>query len=83
MDGVGSAGENDHARVQLRDCGERGGAGDAEREDGEGSDSACDEVCVLGTEVQDQNQVRFHGLRVHRHSFVWRCGGYGVLGFKP
>jgi len=72
MDGVWSAGEYDHARVQLDDVGERGGAGDAEGENGEGSDSARDEVGVLRTEVQDQNQVRFHGLWIHRHSFVWR-----------
>ena len=51
MNGVGPAGEDDDGGVEVGDGGERGGAGDAEGEDGEASDSASDEVCVLGTVV--------------------------------
>ena len=37
MDGVGSVGEDDDAWVERFDGGERGSAGNAEGEDGEGS----------------------------------------------
>ena len=37
VDGVGSAGEDDNAWVERFDGGERGSAGNAEGEDGEGS----------------------------------------------
>ena len=51
VDGVGSAGEDDDAWVERGDGFERGSAGNAEGEDGEGSDSARDEMGVLGSEV--------------------------------
>lgn len=62
---VGTAGENDDGGVEVGDCGEGGGAGDAEREDGETTDSASDEVRVLGTVIEDENKVRFHVFGVH------------------
>lgn len=51
VDGVGSAGEDDDAWVERSDGGELRSAGNAEGEDGEGSDSARDEVGVLGSVV--------------------------------
>lgn len=48
---MGSAGEDDDAWVERSDGGELRSAGNAEGEDGEGSDSARDEVGVLGSEV--------------------------------
>ena len=65
VDGVGPAGENDDGGVEVGDGGERGGAGDAEGEDGEATDAASDEVGVLGTVVENENQVRFHVFGVH------------------
>lgn len=78
MDGVGPTGEDDDAGVEVGDGFERAGAGDAEGEDGKSSDSAGDEVGVLGTIVQDQNQVRFHFFRVH---FSWGVLRWWWLGF--
>ena len=57
--------ENDDGGVEVGDGGERGGAGDAEGEDGEATDAASDEVGVLGTVVENENQVRFHVFGVH------------------
>lgn len=57
MDGVGPAGEDDDARAEVGDGLEGAGPGDAEGEDGERSDSASDEVGVLGPKIEDQNKV--------------------------
>lgn len=70
MDRVGAPREYDDPRVEFCDGRERRGPGDAEGEDGEGADSAGDEMGVLGTEVQDQDKVGFHGLWVHGHVFL-------------
>lgn len=51
MDRVRATGEDDDRWVEVGDGVERRGAGDAEREDREASDSASDEVGVLRTEV--------------------------------
>lgn len=67
MDGVRPAREYDNPRVEFCDGGERRGPGDAEGEDGEGANSAGDEVGVLRPEVQNQDQVRFHRLGVYGH----------------
>jgi len=65
VDGVGTAGENDDGGVEVGDGGEGGGAGDAERKDGETTDAARDKVRVLGTVIEDENEVGFHVFRVH------------------
>lgn len=57
VDGVGPAGEDDDARAEVGDGLEGAGPGDAEGEDGERSDSASDEVGVLGPKIEDQNKV--------------------------
>lgn len=89
VDGVGAAGEDDEAGAVLGDVGERGGAVEAEGEDGEGADPAGDEVRVLRPVVQDEDQVlRLHlGEGLHRRSspaVVAAAVGRekGVLGFK-
>lgn len=55
MDGVGTAGEDHDAGVEVGDGLEGAGAGDGEGEDGERSDSASDEVGVLGAIVKNQD----------------------------
>lgn len=65
MDRVGPAGEDDDLRVKVGDGFERASAGDAEGEDGEGSNSAGDEVGVLGAIIENQDELRFHGFWVH------------------
>ncbi|KAI5383668.1 hypothetical protein KIW84_070877 [Lathyrus oleraceus] len=71
VDGVGTAGENDEGRVEFGDGLERGGAVEAEGENGETSDSTSDEVSVLGTEVEDENEVGFDAFGIHCHG-CWR-----------
>lgn len=51
MDGVGAAGKNNDARLEVDYGFERRSAGDAERENGEASDSASDEMSILGAKV--------------------------------
>lgn len=47
MDRVGTSGENDNTGIEVSDGVQRRGAGDAERENGEGPDTAGDKVGVL------------------------------------
>lgn len=55
VNGVGTTGENDEGGVEFSDGLKRRSAVEAERENGEASDTASDEVSVLGTEVEDEN----------------------------
>lgn len=57
VDGVGTAGEDDDAGLQLGDGVEGGGAGDTQGEDGELPDSTGDEVRVLRAIVEDEDEV--------------------------
>lgn len=57
MDGVRATGKDDHAGVEGGDGGERRSAGHAEREHRKGADAAGDEVSVLRSVVQDEDEV--------------------------
>jgi hypothetical protein len=57
MDRVGPAREDDGARAEALEGGERRRAGDAEGEDPELPDAAGDEMGVLRTEVEDEDKV--------------------------
>lgn len=52
---MGTTGENDEGGVEFGDGLKRRSAVEAERENGEASDTTSDEVSVLGTEVEDEN----------------------------
>ena len=55
VNGVGTTGENDEGGVEFGDGLKRRSAVEAERENGEASDTTSDEMSVLGTEVEDEN----------------------------
>ena len=55
VDAGGAAGEDDAARVQREDLGERRGAGEDDGEDVELADAARDELRVLRAEVEDDD----------------------------
>lgn len=57
VDGVGPSGEDDGARAEALEGGERRRAGNAKGEDSQLADAAGDEVGVLRAVVKDEDQV--------------------------